>query len=389
MHSPEMSSRNSQYKEIAKRIIEASFTNYHILPENTISSDPELIYRCLEPDKFFRIGDNPTGEPLARNIEIVAKSVLNNEPVPLFSVIGTSRSPDGKPSEFNRAGLPELLMFEVLKQLTDKVESCYIHGATVVLIIEDASNQWLYSQEAGNLGVSLNNESYTSSLRQLLKKYQENNSTQIKILSETGILQQMGVSLSDYYLLCELNQAIFARYLKETRNIDRKLSNHSSLPSYQALVSKGWSDGISPEMEDYYRNRFRNSNKNIKNEDGYLAAYFAVILAKKMLRLALQANRTSAIKLAFVDYPPGTPLNLNSAIKLAVNKRSGKNHNYNPPPPWRAVPYVIIREYKNKTKLVMLNSDYNPKDDNNNKHIVTSVFPYGGIFLPYTILVRD
>lgn len=325
-----------------------------------LQTTPQSIYEQLELSNKFKLGSLPTNAARLKNIDVVTRAVETETPIPVVVTIGTSKWYDGSHQNDNVAGLSELLMFEQLVHLDQRVKQLYKPGLAISLVAEDITNQWLYGQVFPKIDIAANNLTYLSSIELFTTTLKLTAGLDITLQTELELLQRSAVGKREYVAFCEANKKRFMSLFVTSNELETQFQNQkgvewteelweafetsvlASTEAYQELKRVGWQGAIHPKVRNFYLQQFEKSIGK-KVDETYLAAYFAGVLARKQVKaLQLAAHNKDFIKVAFLRYPQGSLKEQSNAIQVSQHPLTGFGSSHQHISPWASQTFLTV-----------------------------------------------
>lgn len=361
------------------------------------------VFSQLELSRKYRLGGALIDSARKENIEVVDKSIQKNCAIPVYITVGTSKWYDGSNHEENIAGLSELLMFEQLRHLDQRVKSVYKPGLRIDLLCEDATNKWLYGLINDRQLVDQNNMRYIASLDAFAAKARVNMDLDVRIRKESEVLREMGiVRESDYFSLYEQNQERFYQFIKKSKALEGQFLGAGTewndalwvryvaeilplIPEHQELAMLGWTGGIHPKVREYYIKQFlKSATVPLADEDWYLAAYFAGIHARRQLAISVWSPGEVPLKIAFLRYPDGSQKEKQNALQISQHPLEGHGSSHQHISPWASITGVSRTQNGSYTLTVLP-----VRSEERKKTKGSIVLEYAGMCVPVPVFQKQ
>lgn len=366
---------------------------------NILQPTSEHIFSKLELSRKYRLAGSLSDSARQDNIAIVASSVESHSPIPIYITVGTSKWYDGSNHAENIAGFSELLMFEQLRHLDQRVKSLYEPGLRIGLLCEDATNKWLYGLQNDREHIHANNIRYIESLDKFASTIRSNLNMDITVRKESDVLREMGFTReSDYVDLYEQNQRCFYEFIKKSTvkegeflsgqgewndELWQQYIQHvlPTMQEYHNLEMSGWSGGLHPKIREYYIKQFlKSTGKPMTDEDYYLAGYFAGVHTRRQLDIMWRAPGEKPIKVAFLRYPEGSLKEKQNALQISQHPIEGYGSSHHHISPWASVTGINMNQ-DGRCCLTVMPARSEERKTNSN----TVELEYAGIRVPVPI----
>lgn len=367
-----------------------------------LGSRTELILHKLIPAFKFKLGKGLVEQAFDRTRDLIRQSMREQSPIDLVASIGTSKWFDGTNINRNIAGLSELLMFEQMAHVNSRVSSVYKPGVRWVLLAEELTNEWLYSQINESEKIAMNNHVYLKSFQEMLKTASLSLEIKARLINESDIITGNNINKLDYIQLLKTNNKLFLNYLETILPLEEQfLRDHNRaewddnlwneffvciLPTAKAfleLVENGWNGGIHPFQRRYYMNQFEKTGGVKAIENVHIAAYFGSVLARRQMQFTTKAVGKPAIKVAFIRYPKGTSDKEKTAITISQHPLYGYGSSHKRISPWAASTNVE-RDKKGKMSLRV-----RPVREQEVQPLAEDTISYAGVDVPIYIYKKD
>ena len=254
-----------------------------------------------------RIGPEPDKEQRKLFCDIINFYVQANIPIDTILTWGPKKFFNGQ--EENHIDLSEILSFQTLMLLNNKIKSVYTPGLQIYLFIENFEGKFIEGDHLENIF-----DSYISELEKLVKILRM--SKIIRII-RTQDLILVNYNFEELTAQLKKNYDCLSKYWLESEKLG--IDNSEKLESYKKIEKLGWFEKIGHDTRDYYIGRL---NKMLGNTKTYLqkvdmtVRLLACVLVHRQYDLFKINNKSEPLKLSFLKISGGPKKLMNGRIDV-------------------------------------------------------------------------
>ena len=254
-----------------------------------------------------RIGPEPDKEQRKLFCDIINFYVQANIPIDTILTWGPKKFFNGQ--EENHIDLSEILSFQTLMLLNNKIKSVYTPGLQIYLFIENFEGKFIEGDHLENIF-----DSYISELEKLVKILRM--SKIIRII-RTQDLILINYNFEELTAQLKKNYDCLSKYWLESEKLG--IDNSEKLESYKKIEKLGWFEKIGHDTRDYYIGRL---NKMLGNTKTYLqkvdmtVRLLACVLVHRQYDLFKINNKSEPLKLSFLKISGGPKKLMNGRIDV-------------------------------------------------------------------------
>jgi len=309
--------------------------NANLSKDTIINSIIDILVGSLKT----RIGPEPDNEQREILYKIINFYVQANIAISTILTWGPKKFFSGK--EENHIDLSEVLSFQTLMLLNDKVVSIYSLGLHFDLFIEDFEGKFIEGAHLENTF-----DSYISELEKLVKVLSMNKI--IKII-RTQDLIMVNYNFKELTDQLNNNYNCLREYWLESEKLGIETSEN--LESYKKIEKLGWFEKIGHDTRDYYigrLNRILGNTKTQLQKIDMTVRLLACVLIHRQYDLFKINNKSEPVKLSFLKICGGPKKLMNGRIDIrTIPTNVSKKHLS----PWSAK--GCLRLKKNKVLPVL------------------------------------
>ena len=265
-----------------------------------------------------RIGPEPDKEQRKLFCDIINFYVQANIPIDTILTWGPKKFFNGQ--EENHIDLSEVLSFQTLMLLNNKIKSVYTPGLQIYLFIENFEGKFIEGDHLENIF-----DSYIGELEKLVKILRM--SKIIRII-RTQDLILVNYNFEELTAQLKKNYDCLSKYWLESEELG--IDNSEKLESYKKIEKLGWFEKIGHDTRDYYIGRL---NKILGNTKTHLqkvdmtVRLLACVLVHRQYDLFKINNKSEPVKLSFLKISGGPKKLMNGRIDVrTIPTNISKNH---------------------------------------------------------------
>jgi len=278
--------------------------------DNTNSSKDLMINNII--DIFVgslktRIGPEPDEEQRKLLYNIINFYVQANMPIDTILTWGPKKFFNGK--EESRIDLSEVLSFQTLMLLNNRIKSIYTPGLHFYLFIEDFEGKFIEGNHLENIF-----DSYISELEKLVKILRM--SKIIRII-RTQDLILVNYNFEQLTAQLKKNYDCLSKYWLESEKLG--IDSSEKLESYKKIEKLGWFEKIGHDTRDYYigrLNRILGDTKTHLQKVDMTVRLLACVLVHRQYDLFKINNKSEPVKLSFLKISGGPKKLMNGRIDI-------------------------------------------------------------------------
>lgn len=242
--------------------------------------------------KQVRIGPRPKPESEVLMRTVVRNAVDAGQPIPILMASAAVKVPIGESMD-----VAELSALRMLANLQERVKRHYAPGTNMVIRMEDLTE---YAISATVPHIREHVGQYTSTMRNLVLAlgYQ----SWLLPLEESAMMNEENfLQRVEYFAQCFKNYLDFTDG-NETMPMEKVGDNA------RELKFAGWKNGVSKDMRDYLRSRYRKLYPETPESEhnGIMGTYLACILVRRQMNgMGMTGER---LEIGFAAALPDTPL---------------------------------------------------------------------------------
>lgn len=280
--------------------------------------------------KQYRVGPRPNPESEVLIRDAVRQLVSAQLPINVLIPSAAVKLPFG-----SNLDVAELAALKVLDCLNRRVKRHYAPGISVRMRMEDLTE---YTITRDQPSIELITAQYISQFARLVKVL--GYSEWMTLVPESSLVDR-----DSWDIVTDEYTQLFLDFLNETDD-----KPNTPVPQSSILSIDGWKGGVSLEMREYLKARYRKSYPNVYDAQHNLmmARYLSAILARKALG-ATGAVPGKRVELTFAPALPDAPLASPRVYYRTVPLSQTSMHI----PYWAAKGYLVLSDHQDPTIKVV------------------------------------
>ena len=277
--------------------------NANLSKDTIINSIIDILAGSLKT----RIGPEPDNEQREILYKIINFYIQTNIAISTILTWGPKKFFSGK--EENHIDLSEVLSFQTLMLLNDKVVSIYSPGLHFDLFVEDFEGKFIEGAHLENTF-----DSYISELEKLVKVLSMNKIIRIIRTQDLIMVNYNFKELTDQL---NNNYNCLREYWLESEKLGIETSEN--LESYKKIEKLGWFEKIGHDTRDYYIGRLNRILGNAKTQLQKIdmtVRLLACVLIHRQYNLFKINNKSELVKLSFLKMGGGPKKLMNGRIDI-------------------------------------------------------------------------
>ena len=265
-----------------------------------------------------RIGPEPDKEQRKLFCDIINFYVQANIPIDTILTWGPKKFFNGQ--EENHIDLSEILSFQTLMLLNNKIKSVYTPGLQIYLFIENFEGKFIEGDHLENIF-----DSYISELEKLVKILRM--SKIIRII-RTQDLILVNYNFEELTAQLKKNYDCLSKYWLESEKLG--IDSSEKLESYKKIEELGWFEKIGHDTRDYYigrLNKILGDTKTHLQKVDMTVRLLACVLVHRQYDLFKINNKSEPVKLSFLKISGGPKKLMNGRIDVrTIPTNISKSH---------------------------------------------------------------
>ena len=281
-----------------------------------------------------RIGPEPDEEQRKILFNIISSYVEEDKPIDTILTWGPKKFFNGK--EEKHIDLSEVLSFQTLISLNNKIKSIYTPGLHFYLFMEDFEGKFI---EGNHLEIIF--DSYISELEKLVKILGIN---KIIRIIRTQDLISVNYNFEKLTMQLKKNYDCLSEYWLESEKSGIEISE--KLESFKKIEELGWFEKIGHDTRNYYigrLDRILGDTKTYLQKVDMTVRLLACVLVHRQYDLFKTNNKSEPVKLSFLKISGGPKRLMNGRIDIrTIPTNISKKHLS----PWTAKSCLRVKNNK-------------------------------------------
>jgi aryl-alcohol dehydrogenase-like predicted oxidoreductase len=281
-----------------------------------------------------RIGPEPDEEQRKILYNVISSYVQSGKPIDTILTWGPKKFFNGK--EEKHIDLSEVLSFQTLISLHNKIKSIYAPGLHLYLFMEDFEGKFIEGNHLENIF-----DSYISELEKLVKILGMN---KIIRIIRTQDLISVNYNFEKLTARLKKNYDCLSEYWLESEKLGIEISE--KLESFKKIEELGWFEKIGHDTRNYYigrLDRILGDTKTYFQKVDMTVRLLACVLVHRQYDLFKTNNKSEPVKLSFLKISGGPKRLMNGRIDIrTIPTNISKKHLS----PWTAKSCLRVKNNK-------------------------------------------